>query len=271
MLKQRVLTAVLLLALLTCALYVGVFLLAPLAVIVYLVLVYETARNIVSLPQPFVYLSLLGHAGTLASFIVYGSSSAFCVFLVYMLLNIATLIVFIEKEDHQPLLDNLVPGAMLVSVYPGLFAMPLIITATRPFATWAFCWLFSVTIASDTFAYFVGRAIGGRKLAPRISPSKTASGAIGGFIAALSCGVFVFLYFSPQFYATSGFAYATFIFRAVFLSALGAILVQFGDLAESMLKRTYGIKDSGAILPGHGGLFDRVDGLLFAAPILLFL
>ncbi len=111
--------------------------------------------------------------------------------------------------------------------------------------------------ASDIGAYMTGRLLGGPKLAPRISPGKTWSGAVGGLIAAVAAGLLV-AYAShnlPQPLRTSAVA------------ALLGIVAQAGDLLESLIKRQFGVKDSGHLIPGHGGLLDRVDALLVAAPV----
>lgn len=110
-------------------------------------------------------------------------------------------------------------------------------------------WVMTLTWATDIFAYFAGRAIGGPKLAPRISPKKTWAGLGGGIIGAAVVGALV--------------AHA-FDLGAPFLQVGGlmGLLAQGGDLYESWLKRRAGVKDSGTILPGHGGVLDRLDGLL---------
>ncbi len=102
--------------------------------------------------------------------------------------------------------------------------------------------------ASDIGAYLAGRLIGGARLAPRISPGKTWSGAAGGLLAAAAAG------------AAIGRGHGA------LAGALLSVLAQAGDLAESAAKRRAGVKDSGALIPGHGGLLDRLDGLLAAAP-----
>jgi phosphatidate cytidylyltransferase len=111
---------------------------------------------------------------------------------------------------------------------------------------------------SDTGAYFAGRAIGGPKLYEKVSPKKTWAGAIGGVLAA-TAGAFALA-------GTVGPAVdpAHLAVIAPVASAFG----QVGDLAESLLKRSVGVKDSGRIMPGHGGLLDRVDALIFAGPVL---
>jgi len=118
----------------------------------------------------------------------------------------------------------------------------------------AVVFLFAVVWATDSFAYVFGRLIGGRKLAPSISPSKTWSGALGGALAAVIVGSGVGRLMGIQ----AGFLLAL---SALVLSALS----QAGDLFESAIKRRFGVKDSGHLIPGHGGVMDRVDGLVAAA------
>ncbi|RMF69338.1 MAG: phosphatidate cytidylyltransferase [Alphaproteobacteria bacterium] len=121
---------------------------------------------------------------------------------------------------------------------------------------WVF-WLLAVVWATDIAAYFVGRAFGGPRLAPRISPGKTWSGLIGGVIGAAAIGWLL----APVLFDTAHAGHA--------LAAAGlAVAAQLGDLFESALKRHFAVKDSSRLIPGHGGLLDRIDGLLLAAPLL---
>ncbi len=110
--------------------------------------------------------------------------------------------------------------------------------------------------ATDIGAYLAGRWVGGKRLAPAISPGKTWAGAIGGLLAALATGLLLA--------RLAGFP----LLLAAFLAALLSIAAQAGDLLESAVKRRCGVKDSGRLIPGHGGLLDRVDGILAAAPVL---
>ena len=122
----------------------------------------------------------------------------------------------------------------------------------------AILFLYAVVWATDIFAYFVGRAVGGPKLAPKISPGKTWSGAVGGAAFGVLAGLLVASYGTPAhgiWFILAG---------ALVLSALS----QAGDLFESRLKRRYGHKDSGNLIPGHGGMMDRVDGLVAGAAAL---
>lgn len=119
---------------------------------------------------------------------------------------------------------------------------------------------FAMVMMTDTGAYYTGRSIGRHKLAPRVSPGKTIEGAIGGFITAIITGPLCRLIFFPEIP----------ILHAALLGAAIGIIGQVGDLAESMLKRGSDVKDSGTLLPGHGGMLDRVDSILFCAPLLYY-
>ena len=118
----------------------------------------------------------------------------------------------------------------------------------------AIIWLLAVVWATDTGAYFAGRLFGGPKLAPRFSPNKTWAGLIGG-MAGAACAAALVVHFSglPAVALAAG------------VGALTAAVAQLGDIFESAAKRHFNVKDSGTLIPGHGGILDRVDGLLFAA------
>ncbi|MGA8199365.1 MAG: phosphatidate cytidylyltransferase [Candidatus Sulfotelmatobacter sp.] len=142
-------------------------------------------------------------------------------------------------------------------------------------------YLLLVVWAGDIFAYFVGRLLGRHLMAPRISPKKTWEGAAASLAASLGIGVLLFDY---SLQISSSLLRVGLIERRdglfglekpemwpiVLLTVALNIAAQLGDLVESLIKRGAGVKDSGAILPGHGGMLDRIDALLFAAPVLWF-
>lgn len=142
-------------------------------------------------------------------------------------------------------------------LYVGLACAALIWLRADAVSGWPnLLFLLGAVWASDIGAYAVGRFVGGPKLAPAISPGKTWSGSVGGLVIAAGLGEAVgqVLHGSPPG-------------RAALVAALLAFAAQVGDLGESALKRHFGVKDSGWLIPGHGGLLDRLDGVLIAAPV----
>jgi phosphatidate cytidylyltransferase len=144
------------------------------------------------------------------------------------------------------------PGGVLYAAALGLSILALRLSAEWGFL--AIVFLFAVVWATDTGAYFAGRLIGGPKLWPAVSPKKTWAGAIGGLVAAVIAGFAVVL--------VGGLPASPMLAVAALVLS---VVSQAGDLAESSLKRHFDVKDSGNIIPGHGGLMDRVDGLIFAS------
>jgi len=145
--------------------------------------------------------------------------------------------------------------------YAGLLGMaPIALRNDEQYGFLAIVFLFAVVWATDIVAYFVGRAVGGPKLAPRISPKKTWSGAIGGTLAAIAAALAVAM--------AAGLAN---IVALGLLAAAASAFSQVGDLFESAVKRRFGAKDSSHLIPGHGGLMDRLDGFVAAAIVAAFI
>lgn len=172
-----------------------------------------------------------------------------------LLLVFAALIIVVNTGEERIEVSWLVGGAIYASIpaltflltrghYPGIFG--------GSFALLMFLYL--TVWATDIFAYFAGRAFGGPKLLPVVSPKKTWSGALGGFAGAVGIGVIYVL-------SVDGFGATTTLMLAGVLS----IVSQVGDLFESWVKRYFNVKDSSQLIPGHGGFLDRVDGLVAAA------
>jgi len=155
-------------------------------------------------------------------------------------------------------------GVFAIALSICLYFSALLLSQTD--GHWLLLALAAVVAACDSAAYFVGRSVGGVKLSPLISPNKTVSGSVGGIVAAIT--VMVGLAAIPAVTSVAGVDPITGLDVGVAL-CLGcgvAVLSQIGDLLESALKRRLNVKDSGSILPGHGGLLDRFDGYLFTVP-----
>jgi len=183
------------------------------------------------------------------------NDSAAAVYGVVLLIIVGAMVWSLLQDD--PLHDAGVRIGWLIGtpiyVGGGMVALALV----RDFAPTGAWVLMTMVLAwgSDTAAYFVGRKFGKTKLAPRISPKKTIEGSAGGLTASI-VGAAVMSYFLPGMGAVDGIA----------LGVLAGTAGQAGDLLMSVLKRSSGVKDSGGILPGHGGILDRVDALVFTAP-----
>jgi phosphatidate cytidylyltransferase len=151
--------------------------------------------------------------------------------------------------------------------------------AAVPGTVWIL-YLLAIVWSGDIFALYVGKSIGRHKMAPRVSPKKTWEGAAASFIGSIAVGAFVY---SKAYVISTGLGrfglidphqvYANPVETGsltpiIVLSAFINVAAQLGDLVESLIKRGAGVKDSGSLLPGHGGMFDRIDALLFAAPVL---
>ena len=145
----------------------------------------------------------------------------------------------------------MVAGLAYASV---ILLAPVVLRGDAAFGFVAIIFLFAIVWSTDVFAYFVGRALGGPKLMPAVSPKKTWSGAAGGTLGAVVAGLIVVTVAGLQ---------ATLAVAAVALML--SIVSQLGDLLESAVKRRFNAKDASQLLPGHGGLMDRLDGFLTAA------
>jgi phosphatidate cytidylyltransferase len=164
--------------------------------------------------------------------------------------------------SRAPLEQSLRNSAMTLFgvLYLGLTLSTLSMTRLLPQGEWLIFFLLLVTWASDTGAYYVGTLFGRHRLAPTISPKKTVEGLVGGLIGAIIVAYTARWWFLPEL---SGL-------DCLILGTLLTITGLWGDLAESAMKRSVGMKDSGGILPGHGGMLDRLDSLLFTAPVFYY-
>ncbi|BCD92557.1 phosphatidate cytidylyltransferase [Francisella halioticida] len=163
-----------------------------------------------------------------------------------------------EREKIDAISSNQVLTMGLFTIAP--FAACLYILHSNGVA-WIFMFIL-VIAAADSGAYFTGKAVGKRKMLPRLSPNKTVEGLLGGIVCAIVMAIIFLLYMglSPLEYVCM-----------VLISALVAVLSVVGDVFESMMKRIAGVKDSGNILPGHGGVLDRLDGYMPTLPVFVLL
>ncbi len=186
-----------------------------------------------------------------------GSSNNAGLFVSFFLLACYLLYTYRGRDDNYGFMCRLLLGV----VYVGFLTSHLLFLHALPNGNLWLIFLVGVTAGSDSAAYFCGRAFGKHKLCPNVSPNKTIEGAIGGLLGAVLISYLLAIWLLPSEQSIYVIA------LAIPLTVAGIL----GDLFESVLKRGTGVKDSGTILQGHGGILDRVDSMLFAGPILYYL
>lgn len=276
-LPQRIVTAVILIAAFVAILFSamrwcgGRWLLSGLAVVAASLSSLEASRLVPALHPVQRYLTLLVLAlpawFLFVCLFVIGLCSAPQLYsplpLVFVLVSLVSIVLAVAHTlvSARDALDQaerhfaaILPAVLLVGVGGGSFVG----LSALPNAPWLIAWLVLVVALNDVAAYFGGRHFGGRKLAAAISPNKTVSGSLCGIVAGALAGT----------WAREWLAFQASLLFFVAFSMLIVLLAQAGDLLKSYLKRVAKVKDSGTILPGHGGVLDRVDGELFAAPFL---
>ncbi|MFC2034002.1 phosphatidate cytidylyltransferase [Chloroflexota bacterium] len=269
MLKKRVLTAALGIPIITAIVWFGEPWFTLLIVIWGLMAVFEFYRLVEnSTASPLTYFGL---AWTLL-FILSRNSNLqaaiephFDISLLTPILLISAVILSISwflSRPHKEKVLNSWAWTMTGIFYVGwLFSYLVAMRGLENGRNWVFFALF-VTFASDTMAFFIGKTWGKIPLAPQISPKKTWEGAIGGIIGAILISMF-FLLPTPI-----GLNFNW--WHAIILGLLVSIFGQIGDLAESLFKRNMGVKDSSKLIPGHGGVLDRMDSIVFAVVVVYF-
>lgn len=177
---------------------------------------------------------------------------------------VSTLLLFVQflllaKNEKLPLeeLVHKIGLCVLGILYAGVCPVYISLLAKLSNHLEWFIFALFVVFAGDTAAYFVGRKFGRTKLFARISPNKSVEGAIGSLFGSVIIGLALRTSLLPN----------TDLFYMFLICVATSVVAQLGDLCESMIKRSYHVKDSGHIMPGHGGLLDRLDGILFGAPI----
>ncbi len=178
--------------------------------------------------------------------------------LLFLYFLISSVFAMLSKEKNTM---NILSGNIFATLYISFSFIAVLFI--REYIDGGFHLFLTILISiwvCDTFAYFTGKSIGKNKLWERISPKKTWEGAVGGYIGAVG-SVFLLNYLFSIDLSISG---------QIIIGSITGVAGQFGDLFESKLKRDAGVKDSSNIIPGHGGVLDRFDSLIFVAPIIIF-
>lgn len=266
---KRILTALILIPLVLCLVF-----LAP-----YWLFVLITAA--ISALAGWEFMSLAGHTGShppriavvvaLAALFAGAFEYPDRVVILLGLLSLALLVYCTFSRTPDRVLGD-ATAAVFCLFYAGatLLALPALREESNGPSVLVF--LFCVVWAGDIAALYIGRQFGRRKMAPAISPQKTWAGAVGSLFASVIAagGLLGAAYLLETRWNSVVLFYPDEIWYWLVLAVIVNIAAQVGDLAESALKRSAGVKDSGALLPGHGGMLDRIDALLIAAPVLWY-
>lgn len=184
---------------------------------------------------------------------------------VFFALVLSAIIVLVCFTFSTKTTINDLLATIFVMIYPTLFLYFALVFNHQANGLLLILLVLTISTFTDTFAYFVGSIIKGKKLCPKISPKKTIAGAVGGFIGGIVAAILIYFCFEVW----QIFGYQTLIMGGssilpyVIVGAIGAVFNEIGDLASSQIKRKTGIKDFGNIFPGHGGVLDRIDGFCF--------
>ncbi len=267
---KRILTALVLIAAVMAIIFLGpLWLMAAAAAIVAMLAAYEY-RDLAHQKDVYIPLWWLLAATALIFF--------FTLRLPDFELPVLTLVTFIllawsgfRAPLERVLLDTALGLFALIYVVYPLTLLPLI--KAHEDGTGLLVFLFVCVWMGDIFALYIGKNFGKRKLAPRLSPNKTIEGSVASVIGSVGCGMGI--YYLGITLAGRGFTALHIIsipaWQMVLLAIVLNIAAQLGDLLESAIKRGAGVKDSGTLLPGHGGILDRIDALLLAAPVLWYI
>lgn len=257
---KRILTAIAIIIILAGAIYGGPTVLAILAAIIGVMAVYEFfymmgATNSYRPFNPICVWSMITCAVVIIGGNILPGRFVFGSLMISFLVGVAMALFFYNRAVNNVI--NILKDHVFATFYITLpLALGITVVSEPNGIAWLF-FLFLAVFASDVGAFYVGSFLGKHKLCPKISPNKSVEGAIGGFILSLICTLTYQEIWLPEISLT----------QTLPLAVLCAIASQIGDLFESVIKRSMGVKDSGSILPGHGGVLDRIDSLLMAIPV----
>lgn len=260
MLKDRVLSALIGIPVLIFLMYTGGIPLLIFVIILASLALFELHRLLEKMNLQ-IHLMLLYGSGLIFPIIAFlapaenRESLLFVGLILYLLIHLVLLVLFFPKYGLSDLGASYL-GSCYISV---LFSFLILIRKIEPYGFQILLLIFILTWACDIGAYFIGTRFGHRRFCPAVSPHKTVEGAVGGLASSLVVAYLFYLFFPIL------------SVKVILLLAFTiGLVVQLGDLVESAIKRMASVKDSGSIIPGHGGILDRFDSILFSAPVAYF-
>lgn len=268
MLKTRVTSGIVLVIIISAVLIFGGPLLACFCAFISVVGLYEYYRAIGFLPEgkKIVRISVAAYMGALVLFalMLFGNGNA--LYLLFMIILVTIVMLGIYVFSFPKYKASEIVCAIFGYIYVPVMICFIFMTRQKQDGQFLVWLIFIASWVCDTFAYFTGMLFGKHKLAPILSPKKSIEGAVGGVVFAAAAGglygYFVRDYLLQDFPVIPAF---------IVICAVGACVSQVGDLAASAIKRNNDIKDYGNLIPGHGGILDRFDSVIFTAPMIYFI
>ena len=262
-LMQRTITAVPLVILLVGSLAIGGWVLAVVVLACVALAVYEELGALKQAGHRPVWWPSFAALVISAPLMMNYSYMGLIPVVLVMCLCIAVTVMWREKPELTDILISVLP--LFTLVVPCMCVLGILDTQPRILQSMLLIFVFTTSIGGDTFAYFVGRAVGGPKLCPQVSPNKTIAGGIGGLVGSVSVTVLAGLIFR---WAAPDFAQFPPLWANALAALIGGACAQLGDLFASLVKRHCKLKDFGHIFPGHGGMLDRLDSIVFTAIVI---
>ena len=264
---QRVITGSLLIIGLALVLYLGGWVFAVVAMAAICLAMREEFQALaVAGHRPVWWPTFVAMVASIPLMLLSSGNRLMSLLLILMLANCLMVLIWVIFREQPRLEDALVSVMpMFTILLPGICLISLLRIETKSLQVTLLCLVFAISVIGDTMAYFVGTRVGGRKLCPAVSPNKTVSGAIGGLVGsmvgALAVGGIAAIW--PPLDGTLPPSFAQYLL----IGFVGGIAAQVGDLFASLIKRHCAIKDYGSLFPGHGGMLDRMDSILFTSVV----
>lgn len=264
---QRVITGSLLIIGLALVLYLGGWVFAVVAMAAICVAMREEFQALaVAGHRPVWWPTFVAMVASIPLMLLSSGNRLMSLLLILMLANCLMVLIWVIFREEPRLIDALVSVMpMFAILLPGICLISLLRIEAKSLQVTLLCLVFAISVIGDTMAYFVGTRVGGRKLCPAVSPNKTVSGAIGGLVGSV-LGALTVGGIAAIWPPLDGTVPPSFI-QYLLIGFVGGIAAQVGDLFASLIKRHCGIKDYGNLFPGHGGMLDRMDSILFTSVV----
>ena len=264
---QRIITGSLLVIGLALVLYLGGWVFAVVAMTAICVAMREEFHALaVKGHRPVWWPTFVAMVASIPLMLLSSGDRLMSLLLILMLANCLMVLIWVIFREQPKLEDALVSVMpMFTILLPGICLISLLRIEAKSLQVTLLCLVFVISILGDTFAYFVGTRVGGRKLCPAVSPNKTFSGSMGGLVGSI-VGALAVGGIASIWPPINGMLLPT-LGEYLLIGLVGGIAGQVGDLFASLIKRHCGIKDYGNIFPGHGGMLDRMDSILFTSVV----